>query len=515
MKFKSIKTRILSIVLVILFLSLGTVSAIFSILSIKNTQDTLYKVMEETAGTAALAIENRLLATRSAISEIGTTAALSNPKIPLAEKNKILDSKKEKYKLMSMDVADKSGKTLNSDSIAGTEGFEVAMGGDTYISSPILDGSKQVIIVTAPLWKNGIYGTEIVGAVYAQLDSMFLSGITEQINIGETGVALILNEEGTTIAFKDEKVVAQQENMIEASKTDPKLETLAEIEKKALTGEPSYGEYFYGKTKYLGLFSPIGGTKWVMGISVQKIEFMKQIYVTTLACIAISAAFFAVAALIIIRFTVKITEPIKEIEEAAKRMCEGDYDVVVTHHSEDELGNLAESIRTMTTFTKDIIEDASRGLEKLSEGYFDLHRDREYPGVFKPIEDSILNIALSLSQTLGNIKVSAEQVNSGSEQVSATAQSLAEGASEQASSVEELSAAINEISDKIQKNAENAQKVNDITSGVGHELENSNKKMHMMMRAIEDISDKSVEINKIIKVIEDIAFQTNILALNA
>lgn len=515
MKMKSIKAKILSIVLAILFLSLGTVSAVFSVLSVKNTESTVYKIMEETSQTSALAIENRLLATKSAINEIGTVSRLSNPKIPVEDKLAILDSKTEHYKLILMDVSDKAGKTLRGENLSGTEAFEKAIKGETYVSSPQLDGSNQIIVVTAPLWKDGIYGTTPVGVVYAKIDSMFLSRMVEKINIGESGVALILDEKGTTIAFKDEQVVAQQENMIEAAKTDPKLKDLAEIEQKALNGEPSNGEYIYNKTDFLGFFSPIEGTKWVMGISVEKFEFMKQIYVTATVCLIISAIFFVIAALMIIRFTVKITAPITEIEQAAKKMAEGDYNVSVTYKSDDELGNLADSMRTMVIFTKDIIEDASRGLEKLAEGYFDLHRDKEYPGVFKPIENSILDIALALSQTLGNIKVSAEQVNAGAEQVSASAQTLAEGSSEQASSIEELSAAINEISDKIQKNASNAQKVNDITSKVGSELENSNQKMQKMMGAIDDISDKSVEINKIIKVIEDIAFQTNILALNA
>ena len=515
MKITSIKAKILSIVLAILLISLGTVSAIFSILSVKNTENTLYKVMEETVETGALAIENRLVATRSAINEIGAIARLSNPNISKKAKMEIIDTKIERYKMLALDVSDSSGQTLMNGSISGTESFETAMKGETYISSPVLDGSRQVIIVTAPLWKDGLYNTKVVGVAYAKMDAMFLSRMTEKIDVGETGVALILDENGTTIAFEDEQVVAKQENMIEAAKSDSKLKALAEIEQKALNGEVSNGEYTYNKTKFLGFFVPIEGTKWVMGVSVEKYEFMKQIYMTAILCLAISAAFFVLAALMIIRFTAKITAPITEIELAAKQMAVGDYDVVVTHQSEDELGVLADSIRTMSSFTKDIIEDASRGLEKLSEGYFDLHRDREYPGVFKPIEDSILNIAVSLSHTLGNIKGSAEQVNAGAEQVSASAQTLAEGASEQASSIEELSAAITEISDKIQKNAENAQKVNNITSSVGSELENTNQKMQKMMVSINDISDKSVEIHKIIKVIEDIAFQTNILALNA
>ena len=276
MKIKSIKAKILSIVLAILFLSLGTVSSIFSILSIKNTENTLYKVMEETVETGALAIENRLLATKSAINEIGSIARLSNPEVSKKEKMDILATKVERYKLLVLDVSDSNGKTLTNGNIAGTEPFEKAIKGETYISSPVLDGSRQVIIVTAPLWKSGLYNKEIVGVVYAKLDSMFLSRMVEKINIGETGVALILDETGTTIAFKDEQVVAQQENMIEAAKSDTKLKTLAQIEQKALNGEVSNGEYIYNKTKFLGFFAPIEGTKWAMGIAVEKKEFIQS-----------------------------------------------------------------------------------------------------------------------------------------------------------------------------------------------------------------------------------------------
>ena len=43
----------------------------------------------------------------------------------------------------------------------------------------------------------------------------------------------------------------------------------------------------------------------------------------------------------------------------------------------------------------------------------------------------------------------------------------------------------------------------------------SNQQMQEMIEAMKNISEKSKQIGKIIKTIEDIAFQTNILALNA
>lgn len=62
--------------------------------------------------------------------------------------------------------------------------------------------------------------------------------------------------------------------------------------------------------------------------------------------------------------------------------------------------------------------------------------------------------------------------------------------------------------------AEGAKKASEIARDVGSRILESNEMQHMNL-AIQKISNKSTEIHNIIKTIEDIAFQTNILALNA
>ena len=114
-------------------------------------------------------------------------------------------------------------------------------------------------------------------------------------------------------------------------------------------------------------------------------------------------------------------------------------------------------------------------------------------------------IGLSLQKMLDNlnnmfieIDQTAAQVASGADQLAIVAQSLAYGASEQASSVEKLSNSLNEIS------VETKSKV-----------ENGTAKMNQMVKSVEEINNASIEINSIIKIIDNIAFQTNVLALNA
>lgn len=514
-RLNSIRTKIMAVTLVVLLISLGTVTTLFSIMSIKSTEKVIYEIMQETSSTAALALENRLNATKRSIEELGTISTLSSKDVSKDKKIKIIDSKMEKYKLLDMDISDMSGKTLKGENIKETEFFKSASQGITYISSPTVEAGSQIVFAAAPVWKDGMYNTEITGVVYAKLDGSFLSAMVTKIQVGETGGAYILNEEGTTIGHKDEQVVAQQENLIKSANIDPQLKALAAIETAAVSGEEAEGEYKYNGVTKVVFFTPIEGMGWTVGVNVAKDEFMQLSYNTALICIAISIAALLIAAFIITKLANGIVRPVKEVEEAAQKMEKGDYDIDISYHSEDEIGKLADSMRIMSSTTKTIIEDATRGLQKLSEGYFNLHRDMEYPGVFAPIETSILNIAVSLSDTLSVIQRSSEQVSAGADQVSSGSQTLAQGAAEQASSIEELAASISAVSDKIQQNAKNSQEANEVALSVGEELRYSTSKMDSMVVAIEDISVKSGEINKIIKVIEDIAFQTNILALNA
>jgi methyl-accepting chemotaxis protein len=100
------------------------------------------------------------------------------------------------------------------------------------------------------------------------------------------------------------------------------------------------------------------------------------------------------------------------------------------------------------------------------------------------------------------------QVNDAAGQVSSASQQLAEGASEQASSLEQTSAALEQLAAMTRTNAANAKEANELTAAT----EKAAGQGDQTMTAINESSD---QISKIIKVIEEIAFQTNLLALNA
>ncbi len=233
-----------------------------------------------------------------------------------------------------------------------------------------------------------------------------------------------------------------------------------------------------------------------------------------IALIVIGALSFAFA-IYIIR---GINRPVKELDNVAKKIAEGDLDQSITYNSRDELGTLA------TNFNKTVgrlrnyvnyIDEISNVLRQIAGGNLVFELTLDYEGEFAKVKQALEEISHSLNETLGQINQAADQVSSGSDQVSSGAQALSQGATQQASSIEELAATINEISTQVKDTAATANEVRRQTDQTGEQVATSNTQMQEMIAAMTEISDKSTQISKIIKTIEDIAFQTNILALNA
>ena len=184
-------------------------------------------------------------------------------------------------------------------------------------------------------------------------------------------------------------------------------------------------------------------------------------------------------------------------------------------HSNDEIGVLAQSFDKTISRLKNYIGEISNMLESVAGGDLTLQISQEYVGDFATIRTSLNDILKHLNKTMGQIASSSEYVSGGAEQMASAAQGLSMGAVEQTNAVEGLEETMQEVAGRIRQTADNAGQAQKQAGEVGQKITESNQKMQEMMAAIEKINSSSQEIGKIIKAIEDIAFQTNILALNA
>jgi methyl-accepting chemotaxis protein len=120
-----------------------------------------------------------------------------------------------------------------------------------------------------------------------------------------------------------------------------------------------------------------------------------------------------------------------------------------------------------------------------------------------------------LRKIITGLNEGADQVNDAAGQVAGASQSLAEGASEQASSLEETSSALEQMAAMSRTNAENGAQANTLSVQARDAAHGGDQTMARLQDAMTAINDSAGQISKIIKVIEEIAFQTNLLALNA
>ncbi len=109
----------------------------------------------------------------------------------------------------------------------------------------------------------------------------------------------------------------------------------------------------------------------------------------------------------------------------------------------------------------------------------------------------------------------AEEVTNASVQVSSASQSVAQGASEQAASLEETSASGREIHSSAVKNTARSEDAAELVTQSRQKFSQANQSLDEMVAAMAEINSASNRISQIIRVIDELAFQTNILSLNA
>ena len=261
----------------------------------------------------------------------------------------------------------------------------------------------------------------------------------------------------------------------------------------------------------------IEGVTWWVAIEVSAKEYTKAISNMIMLAVPLSALGILLLVGFSYYFIKKSLHPLKKIANVGESVAEGDFSKEINYPYQDEIGQIAKSMERVVERIRSIIQDLAGKLEQIAKGNFSFEfwNTQLYNGEYAPLLNSLYDILDDLNVTMGEIQNSSHMVNSSAMQVSGSAQSLSQGATEQASSIEELSATMNDISVKIKETAEMSQHASGLSKETGSAVGTSNQKMNEMSRAMQDITEKSQEISKIIKTIDDIAFQTNILSLNA
>lgn len=219
---------------------------------------------------------------------------------------------------------------------------------------------------------------------------------------------------------------------------------------------------------------------------------------------------FAIGSIIARRLIKQVIPPLEELTDASKGLAKGDVNISIDFElMKDEFAVLANAFNEMT---KEIKLQAEL-MNTISQGDYTVSIPIRSDGDLMNI--SINRMVDRNNQMLHDIQRSAEEVALGAEQIASGAHTLASGSTEQTGKIQQLTASV----DQVLQNAENNSKMASDTMKDMLEAEklmnDSMGHMRELNEAMDAIDKSSESIARVIKLIEDIAFQTNILSLNA
>ena len=247
-------------------------------------------------------------------------------------------------------------------------------------------------------------------------------------------------------------------------------------------------------------------------------DYATKVFVFVIIMVIVLVVLAAIISLRIAKVIIEgIITPVDELKHAAAEMTQGRLDAEIVYESEDELGELADSIREVQVTLGAYVREISDTLEVIATG--DLTKDfkkiTDFRGGFGSIKTSFVRILKEFNITLSRIQDAAADVDSGSDEIAGAAADLASGTGEQASAVEELTATIMTVNNMAEESAKEANTASEDAAVAVKEAEEEQKHMKDLQEEMGRIKEISAQIEVIVTSIEEIASQTSLLALNA
>jgi methyl-accepting chemotaxis protein len=350
--------------------------------------------------------------------------------------------------------------------------------GESIITSPYTDADSGDMVVTITKTLND--GSGVIGI---DLNIKNLKATTEEVKVGKEGYAILLDAQKNFIVSPIAETGSQaKETFYNNLYTEP-------------SGQFQYKLNGLAKEMYF-LTNELTGWK-VAGTMFSKEvnDTAKPILNTTILIIVISVI---AGAAIVVLIVLSITRRLKDLQQKAKKISEGDLTENIKITSKDEIGDLGQSFSDMQSSLRTLL---------------------------KTVEDNSVQVASAAEQ----LTASAEQTGIATQQVATAIQEVASSAEKQTYGIDKNVDSLEEFSQGASIIAQNSLNVTDLTKetifkaeeggkSVKKTVDQMNSIFHSVKESndmIQSLSDRSKEISSIVEVITGISDQTNLLALNA
>ncbi|MBU0924888.1 methyl-accepting chemotaxis protein [bacterium] len=184
--------------------------------------------------------------------------------------------------------------------------------------------------------------------------------------------------------------------------------------------------------------------------------------------------------------------------------------------SNPHVEDLKNKLNSMILSTKETLDKINETLRYYAESKYDFKiNDEGIYGNLGSLTAGIKLVGNNTSEILAMIMNTGDALNENTKTLSNASANLSTSSNQQAASLEETAAALEQITSTIQANTQATTKMSQLAQSVTTSAKNGQELANQTARSMDDINKEVSSINEAIEVIDQIAFQTNILSLNA
>jgi len=209
---------------------------------------------------------------------------------------------------------------------------------------------------------------------------------------------------------------------------------------------------------------------------------------------------------------------IAEIEDVVQKINNGFFMYQVKATTSDQgIESLKNTINNMTKQTNEQINTIVIALAEYGQSHFDyeMPKRNDMNGSFGSLAASTKLLGNNVSEILAMIMNSGAKLNLDTDILAESSNTLSTSSNDAAVSLEETAASLEEITSTIVNNTQNISKMSTITNDLTVSAKSGLELATQTTKSMEEIDKEVSAINEAITVIDQIAFQTNILSLNA
>jgi methyl-accepting chemotaxis protein len=391
--------------------------------------------------------------------------------------------------------------------------FKGAMAGQPVAREAVfgISNKKPDVAYGFPLYLDPAHPMgQPVGVVSIIIVLNNLSRLSIASKVGKTGVAFITDSHGIVLGHPDSQYV-----------TGDKLSSLADdpLVKAAMQGH--FGSSTYADNDGVRWFAETRqlSNDWISVVKQRESEVFESLndFSRMISIVGFLSVVFLV--LVLYLFTSRMIRPIGFLSDGLAQMAKGDFALKTLDGSrlkllrrrKDELGVAALAMTDLVEY----VTEKEKIVKRIGQGTGDFTVRVTIASASDDFGTALQEMLHSLNAILGDVRSAASQIASGTTQIASASQVLSQGASEQASSVEEISSALTAVSQQTRTNARGALETSVLVKATAENAKKGADIMTSLTQAMEKINESSAATRKIVKTIDDIAFQINLLALNA